>query len=113
MRIIRIKTAADRIDVVSLTIRRWATETKYAHLKFPKLVDLGDNSVGLVEEEFDSWIAERAAKRDDEEDEDEQRAAVALHYGGLIFVFWMTPTSPGKDSDHDLLHDLRARNKPR
>ena len=64
MNIIRIKTAALRCDVVSLTIRRWATDPKYLHLKFPKLVDLGDNSVGLVEEEFDGWLAERAAKRD-------------------------------------------------
>ncbi len=64
MNIIRIKTAAKRADVVSLTIRRWATDPKYAHLDFPKLVDMGDNSVGLIEEEFDSWIAERAARRD-------------------------------------------------
>jgi predicted DNA-binding transcriptional regulator AlpA len=64
MRIIRIKTAAERCDVVPLTIRRWATDPKYLHLGFPKLIDLGDNSVGLVEEEFDEWLAERAAKRD-------------------------------------------------
>ena len=63
---IRIHTAALRCDVVDLTIRRWATEEKYAHLKFPKLVDMGDNSVGLVEEEFDSWQVECVAKRDDE-----------------------------------------------
>ena len=64
MRIIRIKTAAERCDVVPLTIRRWATDPKYAHLNFPKLLDLGDNSVGLIEEEFDAFLAERAAARD-------------------------------------------------
>ncbi len=64
MRIIRIKTAAERCDVVPLTIRRCATDPKYAHLNFPRLLDLGDNSVGLIEEEFDAFLAERAAARD-------------------------------------------------
>ncbi len=64
MRIIRIKTAAERCDVVPLTTRRWAPDPKYAHLNFPKLLDLGDNSVGLIEEEFDAFLAELAAARD-------------------------------------------------
>ena len=65
MNFIRIQTAAKRADVVSLTIRRWATDPKYKHLKFPKLVDMGDNSVALVEDEFEHWQAECVAKRDD------------------------------------------------
>ena len=76
MNVIRIKKAAIKCDVVSLTIRRWATDPKYAHLNFPKLFDLGDNSVGLIEEEVDGWIAERAAARDvdvtEEDDEDDE-----------------------------------------
>ena len=63
MNIIRIKTAARKCEVVPLTIRRWAKDPKYRHLNFPKLLDLGDNSVGLIDEEFDGWIAERAAAR--------------------------------------------------
>ena len=64
MNIIRIKTAAHKCGVVPLTIRRWATDSKYFHLGFPKLLDLGDNSRGLIEEEVDAWIAERAAARE-------------------------------------------------
>ena len=46
------------------TIRRWATDPKYAHLNFPKPLDTGDNSVGFVEAEIDSWLEARAAARD-------------------------------------------------
>jgi prophage regulatory protein len=32
--------------------------------KFPKRVQLGENRVAWVEEEFDRWVAERLAERD-------------------------------------------------
>ncbi len=64
MKIIRIKSAAVKCDVVPLTIRRWSTDPKYAHLNFPRLLDLGDNSRGLIEEEVDSWLEARAAARE-------------------------------------------------
>jgi hypothetical protein len=48
-----------------MTIRRWATDPDYAHLNFEKPIPLGDNSVGFDEAGVDSWLAERAAKRDD------------------------------------------------
>ena len=65
MNILRPKATAVKCGVVPITIRRWATDPKYPHLNFPKLVSLGDNSVGIIEEEIDEWLAARAAKRDD------------------------------------------------
>ncbi len=49
------------------TIERWANDPEYEHLDFPKPVQLGDNSVGFLEEEIDEWIARRAAMRDEQE----------------------------------------------
>ena len=64
MKILRPKATADKCGVVPMTIRRWATDPKYAHLKFPKPISLGDNSVGYIELELDEWLVSQAAKRD-------------------------------------------------
>ena len=89
MNILPYKATAHKCgDKSKMTIRRWATDPKYAHLNFPKPISLGDNSVGFVEGEIDGWLAARAAERDadeqpadrdgdeedDEEDDDEEDA---------------------------------------
>ena len=64
MKILRPKAMADRCGVTVITIHRWSTDPKYAHLAFPKKISLGDNSVGFSEEEADEWLAKQAAKRE-------------------------------------------------
>ena len=69
MNIIRPKAAAEKCGVVPITIARWSSDPAYAHMKFPRKISLGDNSVGFIEEEINDWLAARADKRDaDEED---------------------------------------------
>ena len=63
MNILRPKKTAVKCGVVPITINRWATDPKYAHMNFPKPVSLGDNSVGFVESEVDDWLEARAAER--------------------------------------------------
>ncbi len=65
MNILRYADVARKCCVSVMTIRRWATDPDYAHLNFEKPIPLGDNSVGFDEAGVDSWLAERAAKRDD------------------------------------------------
>ena len=64
MNILRPKATAAKCGVQPITIRRWATEDKYAHMNFPKPIALGENSVGYVEQEVDDFLATRAALRD-------------------------------------------------
>ncbi len=64
MNILRPKATAVKCGVAPITIHRWATDPKYAQLRFPKKIVLGDNSVGYIEEEVDAFLAEQAAKRD-------------------------------------------------
>ena len=64
MNILRYKAAAQKCGVAPITIRRWATEPKYAHLNFPKPIPLGENSVGFAEEEIDDFLVGLVAKRD-------------------------------------------------
>ena len=63
--IIRRVPTAKKCGVVALTVDRWADDPRYAHLKFPKKVQLGDNTVGFVEHEINDWLIAQAAKRDD------------------------------------------------
>ena len=66
MKIIRRgKTAEKCGNVALITVDRWADDPRYAHLKFPKKVRLGDSSVGFVEQEINDWLAAKAAERDD------------------------------------------------
>ncbi len=64
MNILRPKATAVKCGVAPITIHRWASDPKYAHMDFPKPIRLGDNSVGYIEEEVDAFLAEQAAKRD-------------------------------------------------
>ncbi len=64
MNILRPKATAVKCGVVPITINRWATDPKYAHMNFPKPVPLGANSVGFVEAEIDAWLEARAAERE-------------------------------------------------
>lgn len=63
MNILRPKAMAKKCGVTTITVHRWATDKKYAHLNFPKPIPLGDNSVGYIEEEANDWLAEQAARR--------------------------------------------------
>ncbi len=64
MNILRRKATAKKIGVTTVTIDRWSSDPKYAHLNFPKPIPLGDNSVGHIEEELDEWLARRAGERE-------------------------------------------------
>ena len=64
MKILRPKAMAQKCGVAPITIHRWASDPRYAHMGFPKKIRLGDNSVGYIEEEVDAFLASRAAKRD-------------------------------------------------
>ena len=64
MNILRPKATAVKCGVAPITIHRWASDPKYAHMDFPKPIRLGDNSMGYIEEEVDAFLAEQAAKRD-------------------------------------------------
>ncbi len=64
MNILRPKATAAKCGVQPITIRRWATEEKYAHMAFPKPISLGENSIGYVEQEVDAFLEARAAARE-------------------------------------------------
>jgi prophage regulatory protein len=64
MKILRKKAVAERLDISSRTVDRWATDPTYSHLAFPKPVPLGANSVGFLEHEIDDFLESRAAMRD-------------------------------------------------
>ena len=64
MNILRYPDAARKCGVSRMTLYRWATQPEYADKNFPKPIPLGDNSVGFVEEEIESWLSAQAAKRD-------------------------------------------------
>jgi predicted DNA-binding transcriptional regulator AlpA len=63
-KILRTKTTADKCGVVPITITRWATDPKYAHMNFPKPISMGENSKGFFEDEVDDWLEARAAERE-------------------------------------------------
>ena len=64
MNILRYADAARKCGVSKMTLYRWATQPEYADKNFPKLVELGENSVGFVEAEIDAWLEARAAARE-------------------------------------------------
>lgn len=64
MNILRPKDTARKCGVTTITVHRWSSDPKYAHLNFPKLIPLGDNSVGHAEGEIDVWLEARAAARE-------------------------------------------------
>ncbi len=64
MNILRYSDVARKCGVSRITVWRWATQPEYADMGFPKPIPLGSNSVGLIAEEVENWLAEQAAKRD-------------------------------------------------
>ena len=68
MNILRPKATAAKCGVTTITIHRWATDPKYAHLNFPTPLPLGANSIGYVEEELDAFLESRAVLRDGGDD---------------------------------------------
>lgn len=58
-KVLRRKVAAERLGVHVMTLMRWATEPRCAHLGFPKPVQIADGSVGFFEHELDQWLAAR------------------------------------------------------
>lgn len=59
---LRKRKTAQKCGVVSRTIDRWSSDPAYAHLEFPKPVQLGDNSVAWFEDEIDGWLLRRAER---------------------------------------------------
>lgn len=57
--ILRRKTVSKRCDAHVTSVMRWATNPKYAHLNFPRPVQMADGSVGFYEHEVDAWLAAR------------------------------------------------------
>jgi prophage regulatory protein len=62
---LRKANTAKKCGVVTRTIDRWAFEPAYAHLNFPKPIQLGPNSVAWFEHEIDEWLIRRSEARDD------------------------------------------------
>jgi predicted DNA-binding transcriptional regulator AlpA len=58
-RILSPKKAAERLDKHRATIMRWSNDPRYAHLGFPRPIQLADGSVGFLEAELNDWIASR------------------------------------------------------
>lgn len=58
-KVLRLKVAAERCGTHVCTPKRWATEARYAHLGFPKPIQMADGSVGFFEHELDQWLASR------------------------------------------------------
>ena len=59
LRVLRRKSIAERCGVHIATIARWANDPRYAHLDFPKMIQMADGSVGAFEHEIDAWLASR------------------------------------------------------
>ncbi len=69
----RSETAARCGNVATITVDRWADDPRYAHLNFPKKVQLGANSCGFVEAEITAWLEARAAERGARAGDDDER----------------------------------------
>ncbi|MGM0583388.1 MAG: helix-turn-helix transcriptional regulator [Pseudomonadota bacterium] len=60
VRVLRWGKVAEKIGTHVSTVRRWASDDpKYAHLGFPKPIELGDGSGGFIESEIDDWLLNR------------------------------------------------------
>ncbi len=64
-RLIRLKDAGERTGYHPAHVYKLATDPKFEHVGFPKLVRTGGNSVALVESELETWIQSRIAERDE------------------------------------------------
>ena len=68
MEILRYSDAARKIGVTKITLYRWSTQERYAHLGFPKIIKVGPNVSGFDADEIEAWLAARAAERDGGDD---------------------------------------------
>ena len=59
MKVLRKPAVCQKFGVSGMTIDRWEKAGK-----FPKRIQLGDNSVGWIEEECEAELARRMAERD-------------------------------------------------
>ena len=59
LRVIRAKELKAKVGYSPMTVWRLERDGR-----FPKRIQLGDNAVGWIEHEIDSWIAERMAERE-------------------------------------------------
>lgn len=57
MNAIKIKRVAENVSLGQSTIYRWINEGK-----FPKPFDIGGNQKRWLEEDIDTWLAEKAGK---------------------------------------------------
>ncbi len=58
MKVLRKREVADRIGVSLMTLWRWEKSGD-----FPRRVQLGQSSVGYLEDEIDQWLQARAERR--------------------------------------------------
>ena len=63
MNIIRRKATAKKVGVTTVTIDRWSSDPKYAHLNFPKPIPVGPNTRGWDVAELDAYDESRRALR--------------------------------------------------
>ena len=63
---LRVGAVAERYDVSSSSIWRWANEARFAFLDFPRPVAIGLQARAWVVDELDAYDARRGALRDDE-----------------------------------------------
>ncbi len=71
----RVNAVAWRYDTSPSTIWRWSREKRFAHLNFPKPIELGPNTTGWSDAELAAYDTKRIAMRDDggNIDDDDER----------------------------------------
>ena len=73
---LRVNAVAHRYDTTASTIWRWSREKRFAHLNFPKPIELGPNTTGWSDAELAAYDTKRIAMRDDggnTDDDDDER----------------------------------------
>jgi len=61
---LRKKQVAGRLDVHTASVDRYVHNPRYAHLAFPRPVQIGPNLFAWVESEVEDWQQAQIAKRD-------------------------------------------------
>lgn len=59
LRILRKIDVARKLGVHHTTPMRWANDARYAHMGFPRPVQIGEGCVGFIESEIDAWVLSR------------------------------------------------------
>ncbi len=74
---LRVNAVARRYDTSPSTIWRWSREKRFAHLNFPKPIELGPNTTGWSDAELAAYDTKRIAMRNDggntDDDDDDER----------------------------------------